>query len=223
MKKILASVISGALFIGEIFLLKRYDVQAIGPAGTEVGFSHINAKVHELTGVNMLWYDITDYFGYFAIVVCAFFGLVGLIQLIRRKSLLKVDKEILALGVLYAVVIGFYVLFEKIIINYRPVIMPGENAPEASFPSSHTVLIVTVMISLMIITDRYVRSGGLAVLLKTACVLVTLITVGGRLYSGVHWFTDIVGGLLLTAALLFLFSAAVTDKNTVAGGYQARH
>ena len=133
MKRIIGAVISGALFAVLIVLLGIYDVAAIGPAGTEVGFSHINQFVHNLTGVNMIWYDITDFIGYIAIAVCGMFAVAGFVQMIKRRSLLKVDREIWALGGLFIAVIGCYVFFEKYIVNYRPIIMPGETSPEASF------------------------------------------------------------------------------------------
>ncbi|MBR2390591.1 MAG: phosphatase PAP2 family protein [Mogibacterium sp.] len=209
MKRVIGAVITGALFAALIVLLGRYDVAAIGPAGTEVGFSNINQFVHEFTGVNMLWYDITDYIGYGAIAVCGMFAVAGFVQMIKRRSLLKVDREIWALGGLFIAVIGCYVFFEKYIINYRPIVMPGETAPEASFPSSHTMLIMTVMIAVMIVSDKYF-SKGLGVLVRVLCFVITLVTIGGRLYCGVHWFTDIIGGILLSATLLFLFAAVVS-------------
>jgi len=209
MRKVIGAVITGALFVGLIVMLGKYDVAAIGPAGTEVGFSHINQFVHNLTGVNMLWYEITDYIGYGAIAVCGVFALVGFIQMIKRRSLLKVDREIWALGGLFIAVIGCYVFFEKFIINYRPIIMPGETEPEASFPSSHTMLIMTVMIAVMIVSDKYFRNSTGA-LVRVLCFVITLVTVGGRLWCGVHWFTDIIGGILLSATLLFLFAAVVS-------------
>ena len=209
MKKVLGAVITGALFAGLIMMLGIYDVAAIGPQGTEIGFSHLNQMVHEMTGVNMLWYDITDYIGYGAILVCALFALAGFIQLIKRRSLLKVDREILSLGGLFAAVIGCYVFFEKFIINYRPIIMPGETAPEASFPSSHTMLVVTVMVAVMIISDKYF-GDLMGAFVRVLCFLIALFTVGARLWCGVHWFTDIIGGILLSATLLFLFAAVVS-------------
>ena len=159
----------------------------------------------------MLWYDITDYIGYGAIAVCALFALAGFVQMIKRRSLLKVDREIYALGLLFAAVIGCYVFFEKYIVNYRPVIMPGESAPEASFPSSHTMLVMTVLIAVMIVSDKYFGKG-LGVLVRILCFVTVLVTVGGRLWCGVHWFTDIVGGVLLSITLLLLFSAIVSAR-----------
>lgn len=220
MKRLIGAVISGALFAGLIVLLGRYDVAAIGPAGTEIGFSHINKMVHDLTGVNMIWYEITDYIGYGAIAVCGLFALAGFIQMVKRRSLLKVDREIWALGGLFIAVIGCYVFFEKHIINYRPIIMPGETAPEASFPSSHTMLIMTVMIAVMIVSDKYF-SSGIAVLVRIICFVITLVTIGGRLWCGVHWLTDIIGGILLSATLLFLFGTAVSGGERL--GYRPKH
>lgn len=209
MKRVLGAVITGGLFGVLIYLLGSYDVAPIGPQETDIGFSHINKMVHDLTGVNMLWYDITDYIGYGAILICALFALAGFIQLVKRRSLLKVDREIWALGGLFLAVIGCYVFFEKYIVNYRPIIMPGETYPEASFPSSHTMLVVTVMIAVMIVSDKYFGKG-LGILIRILCFVTALGTIAGRLWCGVHWLTDIIGAILLSAALLFLFSAVVS-------------
>ena len=113
--------------------------------GTSIGLSQLNQFFFDLTGLNIVWYDITDWLGLTAIATAFVFAVAGLVQLIKRKSLLKVDREILCLGALYIVVIGLYFLFEKVIVNYRPVIMPGGSHPEASFPSSHTMIVCIIM------------------------------------------------------------------------------
>lgn len=218
MRKIMAAVITGILFIAEIILLKVYDVAPIGAGGTYVGFSGINGKVHEMLGEHMNWYEITEYIGYAALAICAFFALVGLYQLISRRRLRRVDREILSLGGLFAADIIFYVLFEKFIVNYRPIFIDGSTEPEASFPSSHTVLIVTVMLAIVIISEHYVRES-LAILINIICVLVAMFTVAGRLYSGAHWLTDIIGGILLSATLLFVFDAVIEAGEYDAEGF----
>lgn len=215
MKKIILAIITGLLFIIEIVLLKRVDVAAVGAGGTDVGFSTINMKVHNLTGVNLQWYEITNLIGYFAIAVCAVFAIVGLVQLIRRKSLIRVDREILSLGGLFVLDIAFYLLFEKVVINYRPILMDGSTQPEASFPSSHTILGLTVMIATALIIGRYVKNETFAALIRVLCIVIAIVCVAGRLYSGVHWLTDIIGGVLLSTALLFLFSAAAGDGDEI--------
>ncbi|MCR5656964.1 MAG: phosphatase PAP2 family protein [Butyrivibrio sp.] len=203
------------LFFVWIVIIKTVDVAAVGPEGTEVGLSTVNVFIHGLFHTSWFWYELTQIFGVIALLVCAVFAVMGLVQLIKRKSLLKVDREILILGGLYAVTIALYALFEKVVINYRPIIMPDNSVPEASFPSSHTMLIIVVMGSLMPVLDKYVREKRIANILKTAATVVIGLTVAGRMICGVHWFTDIIGGIILSAALLFAFKGVylmVTNK-----------
>ena len=156
----------------------------------------------------MLWYEITDWLGVAAVLTAFLFALTGMVQLIKRRSLLKVDRAILSLGGLYIIVIGLYVLFEVMIVNYRPIIMPGSTGPEASFPSSHTMLVCVIMGSAMMLIDRYITAKTLRSLLRIICAVIIGVTVIGRSISGVHWFTDILGGILISGALLALFAEA---------------
>jgi len=181
MKKYISGIVTGILFAVLIYMLKTYDVAAVGPDGTSVGFSTINTKIHDYTGVNMQWYEITDMIGYAALGICALFGFAGLVQLIKRRSFAKVDKTIYSLAGLYIVVIGLYIFFERFIINYRPIIMPGASAPEASFPSSHTMLIITVMASTSMVLGKYIKSGFLKAVIGILCAAVIIVTVYGRL------------------------------------------
>lgn len=206
-RKLLVAGISGLLFAVLIVLVRFVDVQAIGPEGTRIGLSHLNRLVFEKLGVHMIWYEITDWLGIAALFTAFLFALTGLIQWIRRKNLLKVDKEILALGGLYLIVIGFYVLFELVIVNYRPIIMPGCAHPEASFPSSHTMLVCVILGSAIPLLGKYVKSEALCTVLRIICAAIIGITVVGRLISGVHWFTDILGGTLISVMLLNLYAA----------------
>ena len=70
------------------------DVQAIGPKGSEVGFAGLNGWFHALTGVHMTLYIITDWMGLIPLAVAMGFGLLGLVQWIKRKRLRKVDGSI---------------------------------------------------------------------------------------------------------------------------------
>lgn len=199
------------LFALLIILLRFVDVAPVGPGGTTIGLSHINSYFFTLFGVNMTLYYITDYAGIAAIAVAAAFALLGLARLIKRKSLAKVDRELLWLGGLYAVVIGLYALFEVAVVNYRPILMPDSSTPEASFPSSHTMLVIVVMGSAMMMCGNYVKNKTLRSVLQGICEIILLGTVVGRLLSGVHWFTDILGGILVSASLLTLYSG-ITAK-----------
>jgi len=209
-KRILA-LAAGALFLVLILLVRKVDVAAIGPEGTQIGLSGINRAVHEGIGVNFSLYSISQWIGYAALAAAACLAAAGLCQLIRRKSLMKVDRDILALGALYAVTAALYVFFEKFIVNYRPVIMPGETYPEASFPSSHTMLFCVILGSAGILAVRHMKNNaGKAA--AALCWGLAIVGVALRTASGVHWCTDIVAGLLISAALLGWYSAALMPK-----------
>lgn len=192
------------------------DVQMIGPEETSIGLATINGMIHETTGVQMIWYEITSYLGILSILVGLCFACIGFVQLIRRRSLLKVDAEILSLGCLYVILAVLYILFELVVINERPIIMPGDEHVEASFPSSHTLLSFAIFGSAMIVIGKYVRNRRLCNLIQVLLGILILIAVFGRLLSGVHWFTDILGSLFLSAALLLLFTGLLdlAEKRT---------
>lgn len=185
-----------------------FDVQPIGPEGAEVGFASVNGFIFQQLGLHPVWYQITEWIGGAAIVCAAGFGAAGLYQLMTRKSLRKVDGSLLVLGVFYALVIVCYLFFEQVVINCRPVILEG--VLEASYPSSHTMLVVCIMTTAaMQIHEHFPEKKVLCLAGKITAVLISGVTAVGRLLSGVHWFTDIIGSLLLSAALVVLYWAVM--------------
>lgn len=210
-RKFIMAGVFALLAIIEILLLRTVDVAAIGPEGTQVGLSHLNGAVHGALGFNAGFFTVSKLLGYAALLLAGLFAALGVFQLIRRRSLEKVDRQLIALCGLYAAVLLVYLLFEKVVVNCRPVIVPGDAAPEPSFPSSHTMLACTILGSAMMVTDHFVRGRTARKAIKWACGIGMAAIIVTRLLSGVHWLTDIVGGLLISAALLCLFSAAL-DK-----------
>ena len=151
-RELMSGLVLLAGFIVWTILIRHIDVQRAGPGGTEIGFASFNVWFHRMTGVHMLIYTITDWLGLVPIFICMGFGLLGLVQWIKRRSLLRVDPDILLLGVYYLVVIFAYLLFEMVPINYRPILIEGNL--EASYPSSTTLLVLSVMPTLKFQADR---------------------------------------------------------------------
>ena len=176
------------------------DVRTIGPEGSSVGFATLNGFVHELTGVNWLLYTVTDWLGLVPIAVALGFAILGLVQLIKRKSLWKVDHSILALGVFYIVVMAAYVFFEMVVINYRPTLIDGYL--EASYPSSTTMLVMCVMPTAAMQLNARIKNTVFRRCAIIAIVAFTAFMVIGRLISGVHWITDIIGGALFSIGIV---------------------
>lgn len=188
-----------ALFLVLTVLVLTVDVRPVGPEGSAIGLAALNGGVFALLGESGLWYEITELLGYIALGTMAFFAGMGALQLISRKSLRRVDRDILLLGLCYGVMLGLYILFELVVINCRPVLVEG--VLEASFPSSHTMLVVTVLGSAAVWAGRHC-GGGLRKVVQGICLSIALLTAVGRLLSGMHWFTDILAGLLLAGALV---------------------
>ncbi len=179
------------------------DVRAIGPQGSTVGFAGINGFVHNLTGVHFELYNITDWLGLVPIFVCTGFAILGLAQWIKRKSICKVDYDILALGGFYIVTIAAYLFFENVVINYRPVLIGG--ILEASYPSSTTLLVMCVMPTAVMQFNSRIKNKVLRNIVVVTIIAFIAFMVIGRLISGIHWFTDIVGGALLSAGLVMMY------------------
>lgn len=185
--------------------VQTIDVQAIGPQGSSVGFASINDFFHRLTGVHMGLYHLTDWLSLVPVGLGAGFALLGLIQWIRRKRLSEVDRSILVLGGFYLTVIALYVLFEILVINHRPVLIDGFL--EASYPSSTTMLVLCVIPTAILQLHQRIRRRILRRSVCLALAAFTAFMVAGRLLSGVHWLTDIIGGMLVSAGLVLIYHA----------------
>ena len=202
-RDLLAGIVLVAAFALWTVAIRLIDVQNAGPLGSEVGFATINVWFHRLTGVHMLIYTITDWLGLVPIIICMCFGVLGLVQMIHRRSLLKVDSDILLLGAYYVVVILGYLLFEMIPINYRPILIGGNL--EASYPSSTTLLVLSVMPTLKYQSDRRIAKPVTRKAIAVFVIVFSAFMVLGRLIAGVHWVTDIVGSVFLSSGLFMIY------------------
>lgn len=216
-----AALLAG--FVLWTVLILLVDVQPVGQNGTNIGFAAFNTWFHKITGVHMTLYTVTDWLGLVPILICVCFGVLGLIQLIRRKSLMKVDPDIILLGIYYILVIIGYLFFEMVPINYRPVLIDGHL--EASYPSSTTLLVLSVMPTLKYQVDRRSENVNVRRITTVFVILFSAFMVIGRLVSGVHWATDIAGSVLLSTGLFLLYVSAVSladEKAQAAKGTQMK-
>ena len=188
-------------------LIRFVDVQVAGPNRTKVGFAAFNLWFHHLTGVHMTVYTITDWLGLVPIGICLCFGAVGVIQAVKRRSLLRVDPDIILLGLYYVLVIFAYLVFEMVPINYRPILVNG--ALEASYPSSTTLLVLSVMPTLKFQIDRRAEKPLIRKVTDIFAITFSALMVIGRLIAGVHWATDIIGAVFLSMGLFLLYRYAV--------------
>ena len=206
-KQLITGVSFMLVFVIWTWLIQKVDVQPVGQKGTDVGFAAFNCWFHKLTGVHMGLYTITDWLGLVPVFVCIVFGGIGLWQSIKRKNLFKVDTDLIYLGIYYVIVIFGYLFFEMCPINYRPILIEG--ILEASYPSSTTLLVLSVMPTLVLQANRRIENRYLKRIIYAFTIVFSVFMVIGRLVSGVHWFTDIMGAVFLSTGLFYLYKAVV--------------
>lgn len=198
-------------FLVWTLLVRTVDLKLIGPNGSVVGFATVNGFFHKITGVNMTLYTVTDWLGLVPVFIGFGFAIFGLCQWIRRRGILKVDYSILVLGVFYIVVALFYILFEYVVVNYRPTLINGYL--EVSYPSSTILLVLTVMPTGLMQFRARIKSKIFSSAITVLIVVFTSFMVVGRLISGVHWLSDIIGGGLLSIGLVMGYKYAVNNAD----------
>ena len=187
------------------------DRQAIGPDDTVVGFAALNGSFHDVFGYNMVMDTISDIMMYFSFLVVFQFGVAGIKRIVKKKSIQKVGKTILGLWILYVIVAILYVAFDKIPVNYRPILQPGETELETSFPSTHTLVICTVMGSAIVAYRRLLTNKTAKKTAQICSIVIIVVGVAARLFAGVHWMTDIIAGILFSVTLISFYSAWSAD------------
>ena len=155
----------------------------------------------------MSLYTITDWLGLVPICFIMGFGILGLCEWIKRKNLFKVDFSILTLGGFYIIVMAAYIFFEMFVVNYRPILING--ILEASYPSSTTMLVMCVMPTAIMQFNARIKNSGFKKCVNILITTFIAFMVIARLLSGVHWFSDIIGGALLSGGLVMIYYAIV--------------
>lgn len=192
-------------FVGWTIALVLVDVQAIGAQETKLGFATVNQFVHNAIGVRMWLYELTDWLSIIPLFCVLMLAGIGVIQWIKRKQLLKVDRDLLVLGIFYVTVILLFFIFEILEINYRPILIQGKL--EASYPSSTTLLVSCVMPTTAIQCNARIKNKIWRGILGLIVGIFTCFMIIARFLSGVHWMTDIIGGILLGGGIITLYWA----------------
>ena len=199
------------LAIAATIIVSTVDVQPVGVEGTNLGLATINTGFFNQVGQSETFYKISSVAGYICFAVAGGFAVFFLIQLIQRKSLSKVDRNLAVLMLLYILTLSLYLLFDKVlIINYRPVLR--DKGLESSYPSTHAVIAWVVMISAIDQWNIYIKNQKTLTIVVTLSFLVLLVVILARALSGVHWITDILGGILIGDMLIAWYRYAASRK-----------
>ena len=210
-KKLLCSIFTTILFIVYTILVKVVDVKSVPTTSTFVGFGTLNLWFHQLTKENLFLYQLGDWLSIIPLLICAVYAMIGCFQLIKRKSILKVDYQLLILGFYYVLLLGIYLLFEVIPINYRPILING--VLEVSYPSSTTLLVLCIMKTFAYNIKIYLNDKQSKRIIISLTMIYSIFMIIIRILSKVHWITDIIGAILLSNALYYLYQYFISKQS----------
>jgi len=215
-KKLSITIMLAVTTLFYTILVAAIDRKPIGPEGSKVGWSHLNGSFRDAIGENVFFDKFTDFLMILAILTAISFVAIGVIQLIQCKKIFKVDKTIWAMAGLYVLMVIVYIVFDKIIkVNMRPIIEEGGKL-ECSYPSSHVFVICTIMGSAYVAWGKirfFTERKMVLEIARIAAIAIIALAIAGRLVAGVHWFTDIWGGVLFAATLVSAYITAIPMIN----------
>ena len=215
MKKIIDYLLPMILlfvFIVFTILVKTVDVHYISGVGY-LGFYNVNMSIYQSVielGKTGTFDKLTDIGLYLSFAVVLVFAVIGLVQLIKRKSLKKVDPIIYVLLATYVISVAFYFIFEIVKINASPLSTPEKI--KASYPSSHILFFSVFLSTGVIALFHYLNANKIIklcsyVLVAIVCLMFSI----SRLYSGQHYLTDVIGSVLLSLLIISLFISLKRD------------
>lgn len=217
-KHIINFSITAALFVVfAVFTIiaKFVDTSLVLTTNTKIGLSSINKPIFDSIKISDAWGTVSTVLFLVAALVALALIVIGVREFIKTKQLSKVNHKILFLIGLYMLTVFFYFLFEILIVNYRPLL--DEGLAKASYPSSHTLLVCVVCLSACFIVPDYIKNKPLKITIISLLILISLLTPVTRMLAGMHWFSDIIGSLLLSAALVMCYystTCLVKKSNT---------
>lgn len=201
--QLILSICATAIAVIFTILVANFNLKPIGPQASSVGFADFNQQVASIFPYNKFWHQLTSLALGFPILVAGIYAIFGLSQLIKYKKFSKISPQLYLLAGFYFATILVYIIFEKLALNFRPVIL--KDGLEASYPSTHALLAVCFCGSAILVNRFFIKSRSKLRYINLLLVLSIIFIVVGRVLAGVHWATDIIGGLIIAAALLSIF------------------
>ena len=186
----LGGVLAMLVFVVFTCLVKWVDVRVDGEHA--VGWGAVNFWWRDLVGVNRAWAVVSDA----AVVMTGVAVLIGLgwqLVLVIRSH--RLPRAWWVFDLALAAVVLFYVLFQILVVNYRPDLT--NHGGEASYPSSHVFWLSAVCPLLILAFGRMVDSRVWRGVVHVAGCVLGILGIVARVLAGYHWLTDILGGVLL--------------------------
>ena len=211
-------------FVVFTILVKTVDVDYLALGNYKIGFKSFNyetqSKILDMARQSPMK-KLSDVLLYVSIGSCLIYVVIGIYQLIKTKSLFKVNYRLYMLALTYVSIAVIYFIFEILKINYSPDLT---NGLKASYPSSHvfigaTLICVNIYAAMEMLNmneeNKWLRTVG-----YIAGLVICVALIVSRTLSAKHWATDIIASVILTGFIVSLFIALynkffVTKKEDV--------
>lgn len=119
----IAALICFVLFALFTVAVKKIDVQAIGAGMSDIGFASFNDGMRVKIGTSGTMDKLSTMLMLLGFGTAFVFFVIWLVQIFKYRTFTApLDGELYLLGLTYIALMVFYVLFEKLVINYRPIL-----------------------------------------------------------------------------------------------------
>lgn len=179
-------------------LVSFVDVKIYNVTNTEIGLYSLN-KIFLVNSINSNYINIISN-GIFLICLLVIILMLLLITFEYFKTK-KINKNNLNFIIHFLIMVLIWIIFDKIlIINYRPILINGNI--EGSYPSTHVMVSTFVLLFLSDKLKKIFKNDKIFYIISIGLIIIQSIS---RILLTMHWFTDIIGGLLIGCLLFFTF------------------
>lgn len=196
-KGLCITIVSLVLFNILMILLCFVNVKEVEPFGKIGLYGFNNTYRHDYNKTLDIISDVLLYLSIAAFVAAVVYFAYGLI----KNKFKKVDYRLLVYFIITVCVVITYLIFDHVVkLNNRPNIIDGEL--EGSFPSTHVLMATYLLLPLTTLFFKEGREKDTKKIdLDTIVTTIAFVIIGAmfvlRLWSGMHWMTDCIGGVLL--------------------------
>ena len=133
--------------------------------------------------------------------------------------LLPRSRKTIALPVALAVIVSalLNIALKELFARQRPDILRLINETSYSFPSGHAMINASLYTMLILMIFRYIKSRPRRLALAVPCALTAILIGFSRVYLGVHYAGDVLGGWIIGFALSVMVYALLKSRLPNAG------
>ena len=115
-------------------------------------------------------------------------------------------------ALVWVISIGVTELFVELLKNFFAVDRPPLHLIDvtgASYPSGHASAISAIGTPLILLVSPHIKDASVRTMFNVVCLAIVVLVSISRLYLGVHWSSDVVGGVLLGSGVALVSHAGI--------------